>query len=119
VLDAARTFAEAVTTYDHTKLGDQLRQVLPLTAKPLLDDLRTSLSPGSDFATSVANDSRDAKGTVLDLGLVSRQGNRAVVLLFVDQQLTSPSGTTTQRLRQRVTLVESKGSWLASKLETL
>jgi hypothetical protein len=120
VLDAARTFTEKVTTYDHTKLGDQRDAVLPLTGEPLKGDLTKSLADGGDFANTVTANSRDAKGTVLDLGLVSREGDRAVVLLFVDQQVTSPAGETTQRLRERVTLSRAKsGAWLAVKIETL
>ena len=120
VLDAARTFASTVTTYDHTKLADQRSAVLPLTGEPLKGDLTKSLADGGDFANTVTTNSRDAKGTVLDLALVSREGDRAVVLLFVDQQVTSPAGDTTQRLRERVTMNRAKsGAWLAVKIETL
>jgi hypothetical protein len=120
VLDAARNFVEKVTTYDHTKLGDQRTAVLPLTGEPLKGDLTKSLADGGDFANTVAANSRDAKGTVLDLGMVSREGDRAVVLVFVDQQITSPAGDATQRLRERVTMSRaSSGTWLATKIETL
>jgi hypothetical protein len=120
VLDAARTFTEKVTTYDHTKLADQRNAVLPLTGEPLKGELSRSLADGGDFANTVTTNSRDAKGTVLDLGLVSREGDRAVVLLFVDQQITSPAGDATQRLRERVTMSRAKsGAWLAVKIETL
>lgn len=120
VLDAARTFTEKVTTYDHTKLADQRNAVLPLTGEPLKGDLTKSLADGGDFANSVTDNRRDAKGTVLDLGLVSREGDRAVVLVFVDQQVTSPAGATTEHLRERVTMSHAKsGAWLATKIETL
>jgi hypothetical protein len=120
VLDAAKTFVETVTTYDHTKLADQRKAVLPLTGEPLKGDLSKSLADDGDFAKTVTDDSRDAKGTVLDLGMVDREGNRAVVLLFVDQEVTSPAANQTQRLRERVTLNRSSsGAWLAVKLETM
>jgi hypothetical protein len=120
VLDAARKFATTVATYDHTKLADQRNAVLPLTAPPLRDALATSLADGGDFATDAANESRDASANVLDVGMISREGNRAVVLLFVDQKVTSPSTTETERLRERITLTQdAKGAWLATKLETL
>jgi len=119
VLDAARDFVEKVTTYDHTKLDDQLKAVLPLTADPLQGQLRSSLAQDGDFATTARSEARDAKGTVLDLGMVSREGNRAVVLVFVDQAVKTPSDTTTERLRERVTLAQRNGRWLANKLETL
>jgi hypothetical protein len=120
VLDAAKTFVEKVTTYDHTKLADQRKTVLPLTGEPLKGDLSKSLADGGDFAKTVADESRDAKGTVLDLGMVDREGNRAVVLLFVDQEVTSPAANQTQRLRERVTLNQSSsGAWLAVKIETV
>src|SRR3954453_1477999 len=119
VLDAAKTFVETVTTYDHTKLADHLNAALPLTADPLQNQLRSSLSDTGEFATTTRSNARDAKGRVLELGLVSRAGGRATVIVFVDQQITSPDANDTQRLRERVTLVQSKGSWLAIKLETL
>jgi hypothetical protein len=120
VLDAARSFVEQVTSYDHTKLADQRNAVLPLTGDPLKGELSASLADNGDFATTVTSNSRDAKGTVVDLGLVSREGDRAVVVLFVDQQITSPAVNQTQRLRERVTLNRSKaGVWLATKLETI
>jgi hypothetical protein len=118
-LAAARQFVEKVTTYDHTKLDDQLKTVLPLTGEPLKGELRKSLSGDGDFATSTRENARDAKGTVVDLGMVSRQGNVALVVAFVDQQITSPAGQSTLRLRERVTLDKSRGPWLATKLETL
>ncbi len=119
-LDAARQLLEKVTTYDHTKLNDQLKAVLPLTAEPLKGELSKSLADDGEFATATRDNSRDAKGTVVDLGLVTREGDRAVVVAFVDQQITSPaSGDTTQRLRERVTLTRSGDSWLATKLETI
>ncbi|HSP38532.1 MAG TPA: hypothetical protein VLR26_12345, partial [Frankiaceae bacterium] len=87
---------------------------------PLKGQLTASLADNGDFATTVTTTSRDAKGTVVDLGLVSREGNRAVVVLFVDQQVTTPAANQTQRLRERVTLSRSTaGSWLAVKLETV
>ena len=94
--------------------------MLPLTGDPLKGGATTSLADNGDFATTVTNTSRDAKGTVVDLGLVSREANRAVVVLFVDQQITSPAANQTQRLRERVTLSRSTaGTWLAIKLETI
>jgi hypothetical protein len=93
--------------------------VLPLTADPLQGQLRSSLAQDGDFATTARSDARDAKGTILDLGMVAREGNRAVVLVFVDQAVTTPSATTTERLRERVTLAQQNGRWLANKLETL
>ena len=118
-LDAARQLLEKVTSYDHTKLDDQLNAVLPLTGEPLKGELRKSLAPDGDFATATRSNERDAKGTVVELGLVTREGNRAVVVAFVDQQITSPAGASTERLRERVTLDRSRGPWLATKLETI
>lgn len=120
VLDAARLFTQRITTYDDEKLADQRNAVLPLTAAPLRDELGKQLADDGEFATAVRNDARDATGTVVDLGLVSREGNRAVVLVFVDQAVTSSAGEQTQRLRERVTLTRNAaGAWLATKLETL
>jgi hypothetical protein len=124
VLDAAKAFVEKVSTYDHTKLGDQLKVVLPLAGEPLKGQLSKSLSGDGEFATTVRDNSRNAKGTVTDVGLVSREGDRAVVLVFVDQQITSPAIDTTEHRRERVTLNQAKtgpssGSWLATKLETI
>jgi hypothetical protein len=124
VLDAARSFVETVTTYDHTKLADQLKALLPQAGEPLKGQLQKSLAADGAFATSVQTNATDARGTVVDLGLVTREGNRAVALVFVDQQIVSPAGNVTQRLRERVTLNQaksgpSKGSWLATKLETV
>jgi hypothetical protein len=119
-LDAAKTFAEKITSYDHTKLPDQRTAVLALAGEPLKTQLAKSLADDGDFAKGVAKDERNASGKVLDLGLVSRVGNRAVVLLFVDQQLTAPSVNLTQRLRQRLTLTRGgNGAWLAIKIETV
>jgi hypothetical protein len=119
VLDAARAFVQRVTSYDHTKLDDQLKGVLPLTGEPLKGELRKTLAADGEFAVAARANSRDALGVILDLGLVSREGNRAVVVVFVDQRVTSPAGESTQRLRERVTLGQARGSWLATKLETI
>jgi hypothetical protein len=119
VLDAARTFVETATTYDHTKLGDQLKALLPLAGQPLKGTLASSFADNGNFATTVKNSSRDSKGTVIDLGLVSRADDRAVVIVFVDQVITSPDANGTQKLRERVTLSRSGGKWLATKLEPL
>jgi hypothetical protein len=120
VLAAAKLFTQTVTTYDHTKLADQRAALLPLAGEPLKGQLAASLADDGDFAKTVAANSSDARGAVLDLGLVSREANRAVVVLFVDQQVSSPAGTTTQRLRERLTLGRNAaGQWLATKIETL
>jgi hypothetical protein len=119
-LDAAKVFAEKVTSYDHTKLPDQRTAVLALAADPLKTQLAKSLADDGDFAKGVNADERNASGRVLDLGLVNREGNRAVVLLFVDQQLTAPDFDQTQRLRQRLTMTRAgNGAWLAVKFETV
>ncbi len=119
-LDAAKAFSEKITSYDHTKLPDQRNAVLALAADPLKGQLATSLADDGDFAKGVAKDQRDASGKVLDLGMVSREGDRAVVLLFVDQQLTAPNVSQTERFRQRLTLSRGgNGAWLAIKLETV
>src|SRR4051794_24747499 len=118
-LQAARQLLEKVTSYDHTKLNDQLKAVLPLTGEPLKGELRKTLAADGEFAVAARANSRDALGVILDLGLVSREGNRAVVVVFVDQRVTSPAGDSTQRLRERVTLGQARGSWLATKLETI
>ncbi|MDQ1649676.1 MAG: hypothetical protein QOG60_1733 [Frankiaceae bacterium] len=119
-LDAAKAFTLKVTSYDHTKLPDQRTAVLGLVGEPLKTQLAKSLADDGDFAKAAVADQRNASGRVLDLGLVTREGNRAVVLLFVDQQLTAPNFDQTQRLRQRVTLTRgANGAWLATKLETV
>lgn len=121
VLDAARSFAEKVSTYDHTRLADLRNAVLPLTGEPLKGELTRSLADDGEFATGTKREERNAIGKVLDLGLVDREGNRAVVVLFLDQLTVSPgSGEETQRLRQRVTLNRSRtGAWLAVEIETV
>jgi hypothetical protein len=119
VLDAARAFVQRVTSYDHTKLDEQSKGVLPLTGEPLKGEMRKTLAADGEFAVAARANSRDALGVILDLGLVSREGNRAVVVVFVDQRVTSPAGDSTQRLRERVTLGQARGSWLATKLETI
>lgn len=119
-LAAAKTFTQTATTYDHTDLGAQRAALVPLAGEPLKGQLTASLADGGDFAKAVTADSRDARGTVLDLGLVSRTADRAVVVLFVDQQVTDRAGSATQRLRERVTLGRApSGTWLAIKIETL
>src|SRR4051812_8331916 len=118
-LQAARQLLEKVTSYDHTKLNDQLNAVLPLTGEPLKGELRKSFAEDGEFATATRSNERDAKGTVVELGLVTREGNRAVLVAFVDQKITGPAGESTQRLRQRVTLNQVRGAWLATKLDTI
>jgi hypothetical protein len=118
-LTAARQVLEKVTSYDHTKLDEQLNTLLPLTGEPLKGELRKSLAEDGEFAASTRSNERNAKGTVVELGLVTREGNRAVVVAFIDQQITSPAGESTQRLRQRVRMDKSRGPWLATKLETI
>lgn len=121
VLDAARIFAEKVSTYDNTKLGDLRGAVLPLAGEPLKGALTASLADDGEFATAAKRDERNAVGKVLDLGLVDREGNRAVVVLFLDQLVVSPgAGDQTQRLRQRLTLSRARNNaWLVTKLETV
>ena len=118
-LKTAATVSQSFGTYDYQTLtADFARTRAYLTPSFAADFAKLTSSLGALITQSKGQ----TVGTVLSSGLQSITSNTAVVLVFLDQKVTS-ADSTTPRLdhnRLRLTLALQKdGTWLVSKLELL
>ena len=118
-LKAATTVATSFGTYDYQTLGADFART------------RAYLTPGfaSDFSKITASlgalitqDKGQVVGTVLGTGLESLTGTTAVVLVFLDQKVTTAQSSTPRLDHNRVELtlaLQPDKTWLVSKLALL
>lgn len=116
-LQAAEFDAKALATYDYKHIHHDFGVV----------EQRSTASFRRSFATSsqglvkvLVQYHASAKATVLAAGVSSVTPQRAVVILFVNQQVTNTSqakGTTTDESRVEITLVRGGSGWLIDKVQ--
>lgn len=119
-LSAARTYGVELSSYNYKNLngpGSPWAQVeAHATAKFRKDFAKTS----ADLAKLLDQYHATATGKVLDAGVETVTGSKAVVLLFIDQSVTNSvqqPNTVTQPLRVRLTMLHQNGNWLIDNLE--
>lgn len=117
-IDTARDYAEALSSFDFENL-DANRDAIAARSTPefagkyreMVDALRQIVTDGKGKATASA----------VHVGVESIDDDKAVVLVFVDQQATnvvSPEGNT-QKYRMVVTLVRDGDRWIVDNVDTM
>lgn len=116
-LEAARQRTQALTSYDFRRLDQDFAGVLATSTGPFKEEYtKATAQLGQGFAAAEAV----ATAQVLAAGLESFEGDRAVAVVAVDQQITAKGAQPrTERNRLRMTLVRSEGAWLVEKVERL
>ena len=113
---AARQFAIDFSTYDYRHLDQDFAKV----SAHLAPSFREQYASTTSSLKSVVVQYRGvATASVQGLGVTSVSSTKAVVVVFLDQQVTN-SATKTPRIdrnRLEVTLQRSKGQWLLSDLQ--
>lgn len=119
-LDAAKTYGVDLSSYDYKNLngaGSPWQQV-EANATP---KFRKSFASTSAALAKLLNQYKaTATGKVIDAGIESVTGSKAVVLMFIDQAVTNTVQTpnsVTQPLRVRLTMLRQSGRWLIDNLE--
>ena len=128
-LAAARAFAVLVTSYDHTRIAQDVEKVTAGTA----DSSRCEIGPdgapvkdtgcfrteytrtaGAQFQKLIKDNKATSKGEVRSAGVVSDKDGRMVVLLAVDQTVTNINrpAPRVDRTRMQLTLERVDGKWL-------
>jgi Mce-associated membrane protein len=116
-LTAARSYTTVLTTYDSRTLDDDVERVKRVSTEDFrsqyeqtIEELRETISSGQ--AVSV--------GEVIGTGLESLDGDEAVVLVAVNQEITSGGQPPrTEANRVRVTLLRQDGSWFLDDVARL
>ena len=122
-LQAARTDAELVLSYDHRRLDEDFAAALAVST----GDFATQYRRTSENAVrSLATDTQAVVAAkVAAAGVVEASADRVVVLLFVNQTTTSNRLTTpeTDQTRVQMTMVRAGGSddgrWLVAAVDAL
>jgi Mce-associated membrane protein len=117
-LAAARQYTVDLTTYDFASIDADFGRF----ARHGTPAFRTSFA-ATEAATkpTIVKAQSRALGTVVGAGLESFSGDRATVLLAVDQVVRSATrrGSTIERSRIRMTLTRSGGGWLVAAVKVL
>lgn len=117
-LDAARTYASDLSTYDFNSLD---RNFAAVTANShgqfaeQYEEISTSL-------TELIRQNRAvSKGSVLSAGIAEADQQRAVVTLFVDQEITNVNNPQPRidRNRMQMTLLRVEERWLIEDIKLL
>jgi hypothetical protein len=117
-LAAARQYAADLTTYDFGTIDADFARF----ARHGTPSFRRTFA-ATEAATrpAIVKAQSRALGTVVGAGIESLSGERATVLVAVDQEVRSARqvGRTVKPSRIRMTLVRSGGGWLISALQVL
>lgn len=110
---AGESVAISLTSYDHTRLQDD---VAAATAN-MTEAFRADYTVATEaFRQFIARLHAKATATVLNAGLMSYGDGRAEVLVFVDQTVTNDNLTAPRldRSRMRLSMEKQDGRWLVS-----
>jgi Mce-associated membrane protein len=119
-LSAARSDGVILSSYDYRNLTGPGSDWTKVEAASTPTFRKNFLSTSGDLGKLLTQYNAVATGKVLNAGIQSLSGNRAVVLLFIDQTVnnTVQKGPgTTQPLRSLLTLVHQNGKWLIDDLQ--
>ncbi|MFT4126507.1 MAG: hypothetical protein QM662_09775 [Gordonia sp. (in: high G+C Gram-positive bacteria)] len=122
VLDAAKRYASSLATYDPADYADLDRRIRAVSTP---DFAKTYIQASADARAGNGNARGVSKATARYAGIESLEPGRAVVLVALDQRVTSPQiaeqvpdGVPYQS-RVRVTLVHRDGRWQLDDLATV
>lgn len=119
-LSAARNYGVILSSYDYRNLtgsGSDWTKVEQVSTPTFRKNF---LSTSGELSKLLTQYNAVATGKVLNAGIESLNGNRAVILLFIDQTVNNTvqqSQGTTQPLRSQLTLVHQGGKWLIDDLQ--
>ncbi|MDA3631192.1 hypothetical protein OU415_37605 [Saccharopolyspora sp. WRP15-2] len=117
-LDAARTYATDLSTYDFNSLERNFSAVTANSHGQFAEQYKEI----SGSLTELIRQNRAvSKGTVVSAGVAEADEQRAVVTLFVDQEITNVNSPQPRidRNRMQMTLVRSDSRWLIEDIKLL
>ena len=119
-LAAAKTYGVELSSYNYKNLNGPGSPWAQVEANATAKFRKDFASTSADLAKLLNQYNATATGKVLDAGLETVTGSKAVVLLFIDQSVTNSvqkPNSVTQPLRVRLTMVRQNGKWLIDNLE--
>jgi Mce-associated membrane protein len=118
-MSAARTYAVELGSYNYQHLSQDF-DVVKSHSTP---SFRASFTQSSDALGSLLSKYHaTATATAISAGVFSASGNEAVVLVFLNQQVTNTAkagGASSDHSRVEITLINSGGRWLIDKVRLL
>ena len=117
-LASARQYAVDLTTYDFATIDEDFQRFARHGTKEFRASYAATIAASKP---GIVKAQTRSLGTVVAAGLESYAGDRASVLLAVDQELRSATkqGATTDRSRIQLTLVRAGDGWLVSAVKVL
>ena len=120
VLNAAATYGAELSTYNYKNLNGP-GSPWALVEANATPTFRKDFAKTSGDLTKLLNQyNATAVGHVIDAGVQTMNSSRAVVLLFIDQDVTNTvqkPNSVTQPLRVLITMVRQNGKWLIDNLQ--
>lgn len=115
VLDTAEQYAVDFATYDYRTLDEHRRHLLSFSTDRFAATVKSEVAKFDDI---LVQNKPVSKATVLRRGLAELDGDRAVVVLFVDQEITNKNlpKPRIDRSRMVMELAEVDGEWLLDGL---
>lgn len=112
----AETYAINLTTYDHARLDEDFARVMDVATGQFRTEYEVAQQSLRELIVKFQG---KATGTVLSRAVVSLDGGKAEVLLFVDQTVTNSNADQPKidRLRMRMGLEKQSGRWMISKMD--
>lgn len=117
-LNAARTYAKDLSTYNYTNLNGNFAAV---TANSHGQFAQQYKQVSASLTELIKQNQAVSDGSVLSAGIVDADANHAVVALFVDQKITNTNNPQPRidRNRMQMTLVHENGRWLIDDIKLL
>ncbi|WP_253193999.1 hypothetical protein [Gordonia sp. i37] len=115
VIDTAKSYAATLTTYDSSNYGDLDARIRQISTP---DFAKTFIASSQDARAGNANAKGVSKATAAHGGIESMSADNAVVLVSLDQTITSPELTSEvpqgipYQSRVLVTLTKQDGRWM-------
>lgn len=116
--EAAKRYATDLSTYDHTHLDSNFAAV---TANAHGQFAQQYKQVSASLTELIRQNQAVSRGTVLTAATVEADQNRAVIALFVDQEITNKNNPEPRidRNRMRMTLIQEEDRWLIEGIELL
>jgi Mce-associated membrane protein len=117
LLKIASADVQTVTSYDYRRLDADVRSAHGVMTGGLVEQYDSAMTTTRQVALKAKAVSA---ATVLSAGLESTRGDRATVLVFLNQQITRGEQTPTEdRSQVRAGLVRRQGHWLLDQITPL
>jgi Mce-associated membrane protein len=117
-LSASRTYAVELASYNYRDLN---RDFSTVSANSTPSFRRTFTESSDALKSTLSQYKATAVANVVSAGVVSASTSRAVVLVFLDQNIANSTQTkpTADRSQVEITLVRSGGRWLIDQVTLL